>query len=272
VSRPSASTTLAVVIGDPVRHSKSPAVHNAAFAATGLDWVYVAMPVPEGSAATVIDAMRVAGWGGMSVTMPHKHAAAAAADERSGSVDRLGAANCLVPTGDGGVRAENTDGAGFLAGLRADAGFDVADRRVVVFGAGGAARAVIDALAGAGVGDVAVVNRNPDRAEAAAGLAGAAGRLGSLDDVDSADLVINATPRGMGDDDMPCPPERIDAGQVVVDLIYGDAPTRWVRELRAAGVSAHDGQSMLVHQAAVAFTHWTGVIAPVEVMRAAMSD
>ena len=106
-------TTVAAVIGDPVGHSLSPALHNAAFAATGLDWVFVALPVPTGDGAAAVDAMRTLRLGGMSVTMPHKDAVAAAADVRSEAVAALGAANCLVRLDDGRIRAENTDGPGF---------------------------------------------------------------------------------------------------------------------------------------------------------------
>lgn len=265
------ATTVAAVIGDPVRHSLSPALHNAAFAATGLDWVYVALRVPGGFGAAALDAMRLLGLGGLSVTMPHKDDAAAAADERAPAVERLGAANCIVPIGDGRLRAENTDGAGFLAGLADDAGITPEGRSIVVFGAGGAARAVVDAVAGAGATDVVVVNRTPRRAQGAAALAGSVGRVGSAAAVAGADVVVNATSVGMGGGrEMPCPPELIEPEQAVVDLVYGAEPTLWVTELRAAGVPAHDGLSMLVHQAALAFTQWTGLEAPVAAMRDAV--
>lgn len=261
-------TTVAAVIGDPVGHSLSPALHNAAFAATGLDWVFVALPVPAGDGAAAVDAMRTLRLGGMSVTMPHKDAVAAAADERSEAVVALGAANCLVRLDDGRIRAENTDGAGFLAGLRADAGCEVRDRRVVVLGAGGAARAVVHACATAGAHTVVVVNRSAERAAAAAALGGPTGRVGAMGDVADADLVVNATSVGMaGDPAMPCDPSLLGPGQVVVDLVYEPMETSWLTAVRAAGVTAHNGVSMLIGQAAVAFTLWTGRDAPVAAMR-----
>jgi len=261
-------TTVAAVIGDPVRHSLSPAIHNAAFAAVGLDWVYVALPVGAGDAAAAVDAMRTLGLGGMSVTMPHKDGVAAAADERSDAVEALGAANCLVRVDDGRVRAENTDGVGFLAGLEADAGFDVGGRRVVVLGAGGAARAVVHACAVGGVSAVTVVNRTGPRAAAAAALAGSVGRVGEAADVANADLVVNATSVGMsGDRSMPCDPALLGAGQLVVDLVYEPVETPWLCALRGSGVDVHNGLSMLVGQAAAAFTLWTGVEAPITTMR-----
>lgn len=269
----SGHTTLAAVIGDPVAHSLSPALHNAAFAASGLDWAYVALPVAAGNGAAAVDAMRTLGLGGLSVTMPHKDAVAAAADERSDAVTALGAANCLVPIGDGRVRAENTDGVGFLHGLRDDAGVDVAGRRVAILGAGGAARAVAHACGSADAAAVLVVNRTPERAAVAAELAGTVGQAADVAEIATADIVVNATSVGMGDStEMPCDPTLFHAGQIVVDLIYVPAETRWLVEARAAGIEAHNGLSMLVHQAAVAFTLWTGAEAPVGAMRAALPN
>jgi len=269
----SGHTNVAAVIGDPVRHSLSPTLHNAAFAAAGLDWVYVAFPVPAGDAGAAVAALRTLRLGGMSVTMPHKSAVVAAVDECSTAVEALGAANCLVPLADGRIRAENTDGEGFLAGLRADADLDVGGRHVAVLGAGGAGRAVVQACAAAGAAGVTVVNRSADRAAAAAGLAGAVGRVGEPSDVATADLVVNATSVGMGTDpSMPCDPALLHGGQVIVDLIYEPRETPWLAAARAAGIEAHNGLSMLIGQAAVAFRLWTGVEAPVQAMREAAEN
>ncbi|MFT5204322.1 MAG: shikimate dehydrogenase [Candidatus Aldehydirespiratoraceae bacterium] len=266
-------TRIAAVIGDPVAHSLSPALHNAAFAAAGLDWVYVALPVPAGTGAEAVAAMRTLGLGGLSVTMPHKDAAAAAADERSAAVNALGAANCLVPLADGRIRAENTDGAGFLAGLRDDADFDVAGKQIAVIGAGGAARAVVQACGAAGAAGVLVVNRTPERAVATAELAGRVGRVGQEADLATADVVVNATSVGMGDDrSMPCDPSVLHGAQIVVDLIYNPIETAWLAAAREAGLEAYGGLSMLLHQAAISFTHWTGVAAPVDAMREVVAN
>ncbi len=266
-------TTVAAVIGDPVRHSLSPALHNAAFAAAGLDWVYVALPVGAGNAAAAVEAMRTLGFGGLSVTMPHKDAVAEAADECSDAVAALGAANCLVSLGGGRVRAENTDGAGFLAGLRDDAGLSVKGKRVAVLGAGGAARAVVHACADAGATSVSIINRSADRAAIAAGLAGAVGAVATTVDISAADLVVNATSVGMGDDrSLPCDPALLHTGQIVVDLIYNPLETAWLAAARTAGIEAHNGLSMLIHQAAIAFTLWTGSDAPVSAMRAVVEN
>ena len=252
----------------------SPCLMNAAFAETGLDWTCVAMEVPEGRASGALEGMRALGIGGLSVTMPHKAAVASGVDDLTSGAGALGAVNCVVPDGDRLV-GHNTDGAGFLEGLRHDAGLDVAGRRAVVLGAGGAARAVVHALGLAGAVEVAVANRSAGRAVTAAELAGAAGRAlepSSLRDaVAGADLVVNATPVGMAGSGAghPVDPDLVAAGAVAVDLIYHPAETAWLAALRGRGVEAHNGLSMLVYQAAHAFTLWTGVEAPVAAMDAA---
>ncbi len=269
----SGHTTVAAVIGDPIAHSRSPAIHNAAFEAVGLDWVFVALPVAAGNGAGAVEMMRIAGIAGMSVTMPHKDAVAAAADERAEAVEALGAANCLVSLPDGRIRAENTDGAGFLAGLADDADQTVEGRRVAILGAGGAARAVAHACGAAGAAAVLVVNRDAARAAVAASLAGTVGTTADHSDIATADIVINATPVGMGGDrSSPCDPALLHVGQLIVDLVYDPAETPWLAAARAAGIAAHNGSSMLVHQAAIAFTHWTGVAAPLEVMRSVVEN
>ena len=270
----SGETRLAAVIGDPVRHSLSPCLMNAAFAETGLDWTCVAMEVPEGQASGALDGMRAMGIGGLSVTMPHKAAVASGVDDLTSGARALGAVNCIVPDGDRLV-GHNTDGAGFLDGLRHDSGLDVTGLRCVVLGAGGAARAVVHALGLAGAADVAVANRTAGRALRVAELAGAAGHALEPSSVGGAvagaDLVVNATSLGMAGSEAghPVDPDLVAAGAVVVDLIYHPAQSAWLAALRGRGVEAHNGLSMLVHQAAHAFTLWTGVEAPVAVMDAA---
>ena len=277
-----ATPRVAAVIGDPARHSRSPAIHKAAFAATGIDWVFTAFEVPAGGGAAALEAMRVLQLAGLSVTMPLKAEVAEAADERDGEVEVLGAANCILPLDDGRLRAANTDAAGFMAGLRADAGLEPEGLRVALLGAGGAARAVAWGLAAAGAAEVAVINRTPSRAQTAVDIANAAvkagqpGRIGSMDDIASADVVVNATPVGMGAgaahpgrNAMPCDPTLLRPGQVAVDLVYEPLETAWLAALRRQGVEAHNGLSMLAYQAAAAFEMWTGTEAPVEVMRQA---
>ena len=267
----SGTTTVAAVIGSPVRHSLSPALHNAAFAASGADWVYTAFEVAPGRAGDALAAMRTLGLGGLSVTMPHKDDVADAVDELDPAAAALHSVNTVVRLADGRLRGHSTDGAGFVASL-AEAGADPMGRRVVVLGAGGAARAVVDALGRAGAAEVVVVNRNADRATMAAALAGPVGRVGSAADVAGAELVVNATSVGMGTLELPLDPGMLRAGQVVADLVYHPLETALLAAARAAGARVVDGLGMLVHQAALQQELWLGARPDTAVMRAAALD
>ena len=267
---PSATSVVVGVIGDPVRHSLSPLLHNAAFAALGLDWVSVAFGVPPGALDAALAGARALGLRGVSVTMPHKEAVAAKVDRSSAAAARLGAVNCVVVEPDGLV-GENTDGQGFVAALRRGAGFDPSGRRCLVAGAGGAARAVVLALGEAGASEVVVVGRSPVRVAHAASLAGEAGRAGEPSEAAGSDLVVNATPLGMAgtaESDLlaPIDPELVGPGQLVVDLIYAPRPTRWLELAQRRGATTLDGLGMLVHQAALQIELWSGRHAPVEAM------
>ncbi len=262
------ATNVAAVIGSPVRHSLSPAIHNAACAALGLDWAYVAFEVAPGRAGDALTAVRVLGLRGLSVTMPHKHDVAAAVDEIVPAAAALGAVNCVEHRADERLVGHNTDGDGFVDALVAGPG-SRAGQRCVVLGAGGAARAVIDALARHGAGEIVVVNRSADRAAEAASLAGVVGRVGTPADVHDADLVVNATSIGMGSGELPLDPGLLRPGQVVADLVYHPLDTALLQAANAAGATPIDGLGMLVHQAARQIRIWTGLDAPVDVMRAA---
>jgi shikimate dehydrogenase len=273
-----ATTKVAGVIGHPIRHSLSPALHNAAYAALGLDWVYVAFPVAAGSGGAAVEAMRTLGLAGLSVTMPHKQAAAEAVDRLAPTAARLGVVNTVGwgAASDGELIGDSTDGPGFIDSLRGDEGFDPAGRRAVVLGTGGAARSVTLALAEARAGSVVVVGRNAAAAAGCAGLAGPAGSAvgpGELAAViPAADLLVNATPVGMAPSDGL--PFGIDADwlaslQFVADLIYSPARTPLLIEARARHVAATNGLGMLIHQAARQIEMWTGRPAPLDTMSAA---
>jgi shikimate dehydrogenase len=221
--------------------------------------------VPEALAG-----MRALGIRGLSVTLPHKEDAAAAVDELSDTATALGAVNTVVVGDDGRLRGENTDAGGFLAAL-ADAGVDAGGRRCLVRGAGGAARAVVWALAQAGASEVVVVpGRNRERAVVTAALGGSLGQVGTPDRVADAQIVVNATPLGLdGGSDLAVDPALLGPGQVVVDLIPR-ATTALLEAAGARGAQAVDGLGMLVHQAALAFRLWTGCEPPIDVMRAAV--
>jgi shikimate dehydrogenase len=262
------ATRLAAVIGDPIRHSRSPAIHNAAFAEAGLDWVFVAFEVPVGSGRDAVKAVHALGLGGMSVTMPHKQDAAWACDELTPEATALGVVNAVVPTVRGRLLGASTDGEGFLRAVR-DEGVDPGGSSALVLGAGGAARAITLALGGAGA-RVTVAARRMDAAESVAGLtAGAETALLSACDPGAFDLVVNATPLGMQGEGPPIDPDRLNPGQFVVDTVYHPMETPFLAAAQARGVRCTNGLGMLVHQAALAFELWTGVDAPLEVMRAA---
>ncbi len=274
---PDAGTTVVGVMGALVRHSLSPLLQNAAFGALGINWISVAFEVAPGQAAAALGGVRALGLAGLSVTMPHKAEVATLVDRCTEVAARLQAVNCIVNR-QGTLEGANTDGEGFLASLERAARFDPAGTRCLVVGAGGAARAVTYALAGAGAADVAVANRTPGRAAEVAALAGAVGRsVPTLDrdEVARMDLVVNATPIGMRgvadadagpDDAWPVPPSLLRAGQVVTDLVYAPRPTRWLVAAAEAGATTVDGLGMLVHQAAAQVELWTGLPAPVDVM------
>lgn len=266
------ATHLVGVIGWPVAHSLSPAIHNAAFATLGMDWVYVPLPVAPGSLRAAADGLVSLGFRGANVTMPHKTESADLADDLAEEARRLRAVNTFVVTG-GRLHGYNTDAPGFDRFLRRDVGFDPRGRSALVFGAGGVARAVAFALASAGVGKLSVAVREAARAaELLEAVEGTSVRPSVVDfdaatDV-SADLVVNATP--LGADGQTAPPlPRLAPGVVVIDLLYRPAITPLQAAARAAGAEAHGGLGLLLHQAALSFELWTGTPAPLEVMSAA---
>jgi len=268
----SGATRIAGIIGDPVRHSLSPVLHNTAYRELGLDWVYVAFEVPDGATRAALEAMRVLGLAGLSVTMPHKSAAADGCDELSPDAAALHSVNTVRRDGDDRLFGDSTDGEGFLRALR-EAGHDPAGAEVVLLGAGGAARAVALALGRSGA-RVVVCARRPGPAQVAADLAG--GRSVAWEDrgeaAAAATLVVNATPVGMAKDgpaELPVPAAVFHPGQVLADLVYHPLETPLLRGARDHGATVVDGLGMLVHQAALQIEHWTGRDAPIAAMRAA---
>ena len=265
------TTRVAGVIGDPVRHSLSPLLHNAAFAAVGLDWAFAAFPVRAGAGAAALDAMRALRLEGLNVTMPLKGEVADAVDRLAPSAEALRSVNTVVWVGTELV-GESTDGPGLVAALRADEWFDSGGRRCLVLGSGGAARAVVHALAGAGAASVVVAARRPAAAASVATLAGPVGRVGTVDEADDVELVVDATPVGMAGHDPgpPIDPSRMGPGQLVVDLVYDPPWTPLLEAARGAGAATANGLGMLLHQAALAFRLWTGEDPPLEAMSAAL--
>ena len=261
-----AATTLAAVIGSPVRHSRSPSIHNAAFAALDLDWVYVALEVAPGAGFDAVRALPTLGIAGVNVTMPHKADAARACDELTAAAAGLQSVNTVVVRADGTLLGDSTDGEGFLRSL-ADAGLDPRDESVLVLGAGGAARAVAAALVGRGA-RVSVAARRADAASELAGrVSGVTVAEWPGDRPVDVGVVVNATPIGMGEDrTTPVAPQ---SGQWVVDLVYHPSETPLLTRAKLVGAHPVGGIGMLVHQAALSFERWTGRAAPLAVMRTA---
>lgn len=267
----SGQTRTVGIIGWPVAHSLSPRIHNAAFRALGLDWVYVPLPVQPSDVDRAFQGLVALGFAGANVTMPHKTVAAERADTLSDDARRLRAVNTLVVEGRT-VHGHNTDAPGFDRFLRDDAGFDPRGRSALIFGAGGAARACALALARGGVASLVVAARDPARTEpleAAIDGFGVDVRTVAFHEADrvQADLIVNATPLGAGDEPLPAPPIR--EGSLVVDLLYDPAVTSLQTSARSAGAIAFGGIGLLLHQAALSFELWTGRRPPLDVMSAA---
>lgn len=265
------ATRVVGVIGWPVTHSLSPTIHNAAFDALAMDWIYVPLPVPPGRVAEAIAGLRALGLVGANVTMPHKTEVAELVDETSEDAARLRSVNTLVVAADG-VSGHNTDAPGFDRFLRRDAGFDPDGRTALVFGAGGAARACALALARGGLAGLTVALRDPSRAEALRStLDGFELTLSAIPFEDAAtatsDLIVNATPLGAHGETLPLP--ALGPGVLAVDLLYRSRQTPLMASVRAAGGVAFGGIGLLLEQAALAFELWTGQPAPMDVMSAA---
>lgn len=260
-------TRVAAVIGSPARQSLSPVLHNSVFAASGLDWTFIALDVVAGGAGAALDAMGPLDIGGLAVTMPHKEVVATLVDEIDPSASALDSVNTVVLRGDGSTFGASTDGDGFVSALTSG-GFVLAGSSVVVIGAGAAARSIVAALGRSGAARITVVNRTPAAAERAAELAAQAG-TGSLDTVAEATLVVNATSVGMGNDETPIDPSLLRPDLTVADIVYHPLETSLLAAARRVGAPTIDGLSMLVHQAALQQELWTGDRPDVAPMRAA---
>jgi shikimate dehydrogenase len=254
------------VFGHPVGHSLSPVMHNAAFAAAGYNGVYTAIPVRDIRAA--VTGLRALGFRGASITLPHKQAVIECLDEVEESAQRIKAVNTIVNT-DGRLRGCNTDAAGAIAALTGK--LSLSGKAAAVLGAGGAARAVACGLLAEG-GRVTIFNRGRQRGEALAAELGAAFRPLAEFSADGCDLLVNTTPVGMSPaaGETPVSAERLRPGLVVMDIVYNPLSTRLLQEAAAAGCVTIDGLSMFIHQGARQFELWTGLPAPVDIMRMAV--
>ncbi len=269
-----ASTRALTLLGDPVGHSKSPHIQNAAFAAAGVDGVYVAVRCALDDLQGFMRGLSRAGGGG-NITLPHKERAASVVDVASPAVRRTGACNTFWGDEDGRVHGDNTDVGGFRQALKSFVEGSPAGIRVLLLGAGGAARAALMGLLEEDAGEVVVYNRTAERARAVARrIGGQRARVAPiLEDLrsESFDLVVNATRLGLGESDpTPLDFDLLHRVGGAMDLVYGSKPTPFVRAAEALGIRATDGTEMLVQQAAASFERWWDEPAPVEIMRAAM--
>ncbi len=269
-----ASTRSLTLLGDPVGHSKSPLVQNAAFAAAGVDGVYVAVRCALDDLQGFMRGLSRAGGGG-NITLPHKERAASVVDVASPAVRRTGACNTFWGDEDGRVHGDNTDVGGFRQALKSFVEGSPAGIRVLLLGAGGAARAALMGLLEEDADEVVVYNRTVERARAVARrIGGQRARVAPiLEDLrsESFDLVVNATRLGLGESDpTPLDFDLLHRVGGAMDLVYGSKPTPFVRAAEAVGIRATDGAEMLVQQAAASFERWWDEPAPVEIMRAAM--
>jgi shikimate dehydrogenase len=265
------------IVGDPIAHSLSPLMQNAAFVACAIDAVYVPFHEKPESLADCMTGFRACGVAGLNVTVPHKEAMVALVDELRPRARACGAVNTVIRT-PGGFAGDNTDGAGFVAGLR-DAGRTPRGTEALLIGAGGSARAIAHALLAGGCRRLVVANRTAARADALVDAlderrATAAGLdlLAARDELARFDVIVNCTSASLGDAALPPLPFAATRPDVLCcDLVYGKR-SRFLGAAVRAGRETMDGAGMLLHQGALAFTLWTGRAAPVETMRRALTQ
>lgn len=275
MNRVTSGTRVFALIGDPVAHSSSPVIQNAAMEDLDLDGVYVALRAGWEEMVGFVRGLALAGGGG-NITLPHKERAATVVDVRSNAVKRTGACNTFWHQ-DGQIHGDNTDVEGFSRALEVFLGGRAPAHKVLVLGAGGAARACLVALIDGGVEEIHLLNRTRDRARVVARRIGGA-RVRVLDDhraLDGQDfdLVVNTTSLGLSPDDpMPVDLRRMNRAGAVMDMVYRPGATPLVEEARNLGIRAVDGSEMLVQQGAVSFERWWGKKPSLEVMRTALGN
>ena len=269
------------VMGWPVEHSLSPVMQNAALERAGMDYAYIALPVPPEHLEKAVEGLKVVGFCGWNVTIPHKTAIMNFMDEVDSSARMIGAVNTVVNK-DGRLKGFNTDAAGFLRGLE-HSNFKADGKNAVLLGAGGAARAVIWGLCQAGVSKIVIGVRNPGKAEPLAKVFRDYTDLYVFDwgtdefrdALKGAELLVNTTPLGMEPKVDGMPPvelELLPKGTLVYDIIYTPSETRLLREAKRLGFSVVNGEYMLAGQGAEAFRMWTGKAPDESLMRRALRE
>lgn len=267
------------VMGDPIAQSKSPLMHGAALKALGIPGAYVPLHILSGQLGDAVQAIRTLGFRGVNVTIPHKVAVMEYLDKLDESAVAVGAVNTIV-NDNGVLTGFNTDGIGYVRSLKTEAVHNLTGTRILVLGAGGAARGIVSALLLEKPDSVIVANRTADKARELAELCRSKGNVAGISMaeiagmMDSVDIVINTTSVGMFPypDEMPMDPDLLHEGMVVSDLIYNPLETRLLSEGRKRGCIIHGGLGMFVYQGAYALEYWTGQTAPTEVMRQTIAD
>lgn len=268
-------TIMTGLFGYPVGQSMSPNMHNAAFQTLSLNYAYAAFPIRPGQLQEAVHGIRALGFRGVNVTIPHKVEIMRYLDEIDDEAREIGAVNTVVNR-DGVLVGYNTDGPGFVRSLLEETQVNLSGKRVLILGAGGAARAVAVSLARNGVQHITIANRSRDKAVDLASHVKIHTDVEAieLDQVDARrlediDLLINTTSIGMYPelDGLPISSEYLHSGLLVSDLIYNPLETRLLREARQIGASTHNGMGMFIHQGALAFQLWTGCDAPLDVMK-----
>ncbi len=273
------NTRLVGIIGSPLEHTLSPIIHNAAFDYLGLNWCYIPLPVQEGHLQNAIEGIKALNFTGTNVTMPFKTEVIGFLDEVAMFAESVGAVNTIL-IDKGKLIGYNTDGRGFYTALVRDLGYEVKGRKVLVLGAGGASRSVTVSLALAGCESIVIVNRSPEPSKQLAEIILKSAPdmkvtwLSPEDNYDmivaESDVIINATPLTTFNGTLRVPVSLLNKNQLVCDLNYSLYQPPLLQEAEARGAQVMDGKGMLLHQAAAAFEIWTGLEAPVEVMRVAL--
>lgn len=270
-------TVMYGVFGDPIAHSKSPLMLNRAFKEAGLNAAYAAFRIAPGTLKDAVNGIRALGFRGVNVTIPHKLEVMSYLDEIDEDARQIGAVNTIVNE-NGVLKGYNTDGIGYVRSLKEETGIQIAGKRVLVLGAGGAARGIVYALAKEGAAAIRIANRTAERAEELAAYARAfteavgfgTERIPSV--IGETDIIINTTSAGMHPnvDELPMNTDLITPGMLVSDLIYNPRITLLLREAQERGATIHGGLGMFIYQGAYAFEYWTGLPAPVAAMRDAV--
>ncbi|HEB12594.1 MAG TPA: shikimate dehydrogenase [Actinobacteria bacterium] len=272
------ATSVTGILGYPIEHTLSPAIQNAAFRESGLNWVYLPFNVHPTKISEALLGLAACECRGLNVTMPHKKVVFDLMDKVEESALIFGAVN-TVEFVDGQMIGHNTDGLGFLKSLEVEASFDPNGKRVLIIGAGASAHSIALSLASAGAAQIKLLNRTPEKAENIIRLVksrfeGCAASIEDMRDtaqVVNCDLIVNATSVGMDiNRGLPFSLDLLESGQIVFDVIYDPPETEFLKVARGRGARAMNGAGMLLYQGAAAFSIWTGLPAPIKSMAAAL--